>query len=261
MPRPLVVFVLFLSACCHLCRDCPVNPRCEDAEGQGDANVADAPVDLMIVDLDASVVDAIDAAPRPIEPVLDQCVGHRGESDPGCLDQDPFERKINGGPVRSNGTMVRATMGNKECGQLEKQANIGGSLDVDVFRTGECQGSIISLDPLRPWVELTNELDAALLRVCIFPTCSAGSTNVFACLETPEGVSATDSTPASPADLYNSEVGFRGCCRNGPGRVTAKTECPRDSTAIDTYIWVDAGPSSDPADRTCHPYKIRHKMM
>ncbi len=254
MPRPVLLFVLFVSACCRLgCSDCPVPPACEDASSAVNDGAVDVPIDVLIVEPDAAVA-GVDAIPRPVEPVLEQCVGHRGNGEIACLDQDQYER---GG--RTNGTMVRATMGKDQCGQLEKEANIG-DLDVDVFRTGTCKGAAVSVEPLRPWVELTNDYDVSNLRVCIFPTCNEGSTNVFACFETAEGVDITDSTPRVDSDLYNNEVGFRGCCRIGPGRITAKAECPRGSTSIDTYLWVDSVPTA-PITSACQFYRLRHKMM
>ncbi|HEX7842082.1 MAG TPA: hypothetical protein VF469_31640 [Kofleriaceae bacterium] len=242
MPRALLAFTLFLSACCRVCGDCPPEAHdCPEVFEPSDAG--------MIVDsADAGTqLDAgLDAMARPDEPVNMQCVAPRGDGDSSC--SDPYE---------PNGDMITArTSSAHECDVTEKDAKVDDD-DVDVFRTGECSVGLLpyaSLGPLTPWSELAG--DARTLRLCIFPTCSTGSTNVYACYETPSGVDMQGDTPSVPSDLFNSQVGFRGCCRTGPGRITAKIECPRHSNAIDTYVWVDAAMR----DGGCHAYTLRYKM-
>jgi hypothetical protein len=243
MSRAMLAFTVFLGACCHVCgpcedpkpHDCPEAFETQDAGAIADASDAGPTLDA-----------GVDAMPRPDEPVGELCVAPRSGGDSAC--RDPFE---------PNDDMIMArTSSAHECDVTEKDAKVDDN-DVDVFRTGECGAGLLplaSIGPLTPWSELAG--DAATLRVCIFPTCSTGSTNVYACYESPSGAAMQDDTPAVPGDLFNSNVGFRGCCRTGPGRITAKLECPRHSNAIDTYLWVDAATR----DGQCHAYTLRYQM-
>jgi hypothetical protein len=160
---------------------------------------------------------------------------------PGCGSNDSYE---------PNNSMVMANY-MKRCANRGLEG-ITGSEDVDVYDTGDCDfGAIVATGPLMPWAQI-DEADADAVRVCVFPTCAKGATNVFACVETAADVQATDDMASVPADLWNNNVGFRGCCRVGPGRITAEVDCPRRSTTIDTYVWIEPKDHDDPK---CHPYK------
>jgi hypothetical protein len=142
-----------------------------------------------------------------------------------------------------NDDFVLATTSNtRECMSTTKTGSIGGR-DIDVFRTGNCCVSELGcLSPipvatqaLRPYAALSPDasMDLSSIRVCIFPTCDEGSTHILGCYE-------DKSDTATTADLFKSQLGFRGCCRTGPGRITAELDCPRKSPTFDTYVWVES---------------------
>ena len=216
---------------------CPDKHECTDG-----VDYSGTEPDAMVVVTDGALPDAGPDAP-PAPPDVDRCIGPRGNSDGEC-DKDRFE---------PNDDLIFATVGkNDECDPTEKSATIGGVNDVDVFRTGGCKAD----KPAMPWVALMDGDELTMVRVCVFPTCGEGAANVYECYETAANVPAdSNTTPTTSTDLTRSQVGFRGCCRTGPGRITAKVSCPLTlgSPDIDTYIWIDGG---EQRDHRCHPYTV-----
>jgi hypothetical protein len=236
-----ILVSILLSGCCTLwpwsdCHD--PQPACKAKDG----GVDDASVTPILAD---ASTDAPDAMPRPPDPSDASCVAEwKGGSCPGESDEP-------------NNSMVMASY-LKQCSGDGLQASAGPA-DVDVYRTGDCDvGTYVATGPLMPWAQLDSNdpNDASALRVCVFPTCATGATNVYACIETASGVDASDSAASVTADLWKNDVGFRGCCRTGPGRITVKADCPRRSPKIDTYLWIEVADHNDPV---CHPYTLSYR--
>jgi hypothetical protein len=119
---------------------------------------------------------------------------------------------------------------------------LSSARDVDVLETGAC-----SLSSRSPSVELSSK-DA--LRLCLFPSCAYGTTNVVHCY--------ANMISDGGAWGTKSEAGFPGCCRVGSGPVTVDVECGGiRSQAITGFIWVDAGQQSI---GRCSPYRLTWRM-
>ncbi len=227
----ILVFAVFaIGSGCDSC-SCDVKHVCR--ENLGDAGITN---DVMTTAAEAHCV-----APMTKE-----------VPDPSCADE--FE---------PNGDFVRAAVGSGyECTPTSKNGIIAGEGDVDVFRTGSCcvgaciGSASVATGKLRPWAELAAAdamTDVSGLRVCVFPTCSTGSTNVYACYETTANGKLNDTTSG---DLYTSQLGFRGCCRTGAGRITAEFDCPRRLATFDTFFWVEA-PN---VGNQCYPYTLSYNV-
>lgn len=242
MTRLAIVVATLVTSGCGLCWSlppwsCPPDPQptCHPEapqDGGIDASVADAPSDAM----------GPDAMPRPPEPVSEACVA--SWDGPGCGRNDT-QFEPNNGMVAAR--YLSCTMSGIEA--------VTGLADVDVYRTGDCDyGTIVATGPLMPWAQLDT---GDGVRACVFPTCAKGATNVYACIETAPGVDATEGMPSVPGDLWNNDVGFRGCCRVGPGRITAKADCPRRSTTIDAFIWVEPADHDEARNgMKCYDYTL-----
>jgi hypothetical protein len=140
-----------------------------------------------------------------------------------------------------------------ECFETVKTATIANNDDVDIYRTGKCDlsnGFLRTLDMLTTSADISTE---ANLRMCIFPTCHGGATNVYACYETSDGAAETEIAPTK------TDAGFIGCCRGGAGSVTALSDCPLRSPEVDTYLWVESANSD--VEGTCHPYTLHWNLL
>jgi hypothetical protein len=115
---------------------------------------------------------------------------------------------------------------------------------------------------MTPWVYLDTDDP---LRACLFPMCAEGSTNVYkeedGCYENTPGDGQpvdADGKPLPPIVWkVRTESGFRGCCRVGRGRVTAKFDCAHFSTKFDAYYWVDGGDETLGAN-ACPTYTLSY---
>lgn len=164
---------------------------------------------------------------------------------PGCSDE--FEP--------NDDFVLAATTTSRECTKTTKSGSIGGR-DIDVFRTGNCCIGLgcaspipVATEALRPWVEVSapdSSTDVSGLLVCVFPTCDEGSTHILGCYE-------DSADKPTTSDLFTSQLGFRGCCRTGAGRITAELDCPRKSPRFDTYIWVESQSGG-----SCQPYNLKY---
>jgi hypothetical protein len=226
MTRFAIVAAIGLGGCCSLpWYHCPKESHsCDSNYTPIDA----APEPVIDAATDGGVPP--DAIPRPPEP--GSCVAS-------------FENGGNcgGDSDEPNGSMVLAHyLGTCSAGF---GATAGGT-DIDVYRTGDCDFGTVAAPELRPWAQISNS-DPGDLTLCIFPTCAKGATNVYACVESDVGAASNAGVDA-PGDLWTNDVGFRGCCRAGPGRITAKVQCPRWSPKIDTYIWIQG--------QSCHSYTL-----
>jgi hypothetical protein len=151
--------------------------------------------------------------------------------------------------------VLAATSSSRECTTTMKSGSIGGR-DIDVFRTGNCcigygcaSPIPVATEALKPWAEVSApdpSIDLSGLRVCVFPTCDEGSTHILKCYE--DG--ATDTTTL---DLFTSQLGFRGCCRTGPGKIAAELDCPRRSPKFDTYVWIE-----QQSGGSCQAYNVTY---
>lgn len=140
-----------------------------------------------------------------------------------------------------------------ECGLTSHEGQIGAR-DIDVFRTRNCDHASSSDgfdDALTPWAESSDEI-----RLCIFPTCSDGSTRVLRCLATEVGKAPSSDAESGSDNLANSSLGFHGCCREGAGRITAVLDCSLASKTLDTFIWVAPLVQGE----ACHGYSVSHEI-
>jgi hypothetical protein len=121
---------------------------------------------------------------------------------------------------------------------------ISGTQDVDVLHTSPCSKG--SKDPTAQLV-----MDGGPpLRLCLFPVCKVGTTNVWGCY-----ASAPDDQGAW---LTVNETGFKGCCRSGPGTVSARMGCSSLYNAtIDGFVWIDG--NEQPISE-CTPYHVSWEM-
>lgn len=132
--------------------------------------------------------------------------------------------------------------------------------DVDVFRTGACSsglaGSIAgSIIPITTSLETKNDY----LRICVFPMCHDGATNLQACSD---GTTRVDHTTTDPPDrLWSTRLdsGFTGCCRVGPGRLDIEFACQFISREVDTFFWVDMTPEAE-ASCSSSAYEITYTV-
>jgi hypothetical protein len=186
-----------------------------------------------------------DPNPRHYEPAT--CVGTRDETPAEELDcaHDEYE---------PNGDLPRASVSPREheCFDTVKSANIANGDDVDVYRTGKCDlsnGFARAANVITTTADIETKAD---LRMCVFPACHGGSTNVFACYETTDG----EETEVVPTRTHS---GFIGCCRVGTGSVTAELDCPLRGLEVDTYLWVEAADVG--IEGTCHPYTLHWNFL
>lgn len=179
----------------------------------------------------------------------------------GCGDEPPLLPKAcvasQGGGARTadryepNDNLAMATPPaphTADCAMTGRAAAISGASDVDVFRTGVCD---VTEDD-QPTAELmTDDPD---LRLCLILACDVGTTTVFSC-----GGGADDS--ADPRVVAaRTEGGFRGCCRTGAGKVSARVQCsgfPLRGHAVQGFLWIDSNAGGDGAD---HDYRVGYQM-
>ncbi|MBI2392918.1 MAG: hypothetical protein HYV09_25255 [Deltaproteobacteria bacterium] len=95
-------------------------------------------------------------------------------------------------------------------------------------------------DKLGCVVDPTASTKTSGVRVCVFVSCSAGTTSIKSC---PKGTPAT------------SPGGVNGCCSDGPGEVEVEHTCPLPGAddGADVYLRVDA-----PTATACVPYEITY---
>jgi hypothetical protein len=131
------------------------------------------------------------------------------ENDVACVGSSEIE---------PNGDVASANVvGNGAC---SSQHIIGAvSNDIDVFRVDGpfCEGSF-------PTAVLNGDKDA---RLCVFVVCAQGKTGLSSC----DGdIDEDDHFPVS--NIF--PAGMRGCCRVGPGRVTARSSCDGQYAVVPT---------------------------
>lgn len=166
----------------------------------------------------------------------------QGRANPACGDPQ-FER---------NEDMTQAAAPDfRECSG-SRTAHLDGHEDVDVFRTGECKGSIVTNLPA-PLVANANVTNADRnIRFCIFPLCMDGPTNLQACNGNAD--MRPDENGEDEVIVWDTRLdsGFIGCCRIGPGTLSASFLCPFRTREVDTYFWVDSGEL--PVEDACSAY-------
>lgn len=211
--------------------------------GCGDSCCPDPKDHLCYFDLVDGGADS--SFPPPSQFEQGNCVIARtgGAHSDACPD-DPYE---------PNDDFVTALIpATPECAGTSKDATIAYG-DIDVFRTGTCENAASSPGfgkSLTPWAQSDGDV-----HLCIFPTCNDGSTRMLGCLATDNDVVATSDMKTQDQNLATSTLGFHGCCREGPGRITAVLDCPLQSTKVDTFIWVEALGGVQ-----CTPYSVKYQI-
>lgn len=191
-------------------------------------------------------IELCEPPPRPEDPT--ECVGTREELGPADdCDADAFE-------PNDDLTLASPPVAARECRGATRSGILAGDGDVDVFHTRDCDLA----DEADPWAELqmTGEGSEAL-RLCIFPVCLDGSTNVHDCYAS----SPSDSNTGEGAEAWmtHSQSRFRGCCRTGNGKVSAQVHCDARGKKVDTYVWIDAG-SVSLGDPQCRGYEVAFEV-
>jgi hypothetical protein len=135
-----------------------------------------------------------------------------------------------------------------------RTAHIEDENDVDVFRSGPCEGSVFLSFP-SPVVASADVKGDANLRFCIFPLCEDGATNLQTCTGNAD-MRYDAGAGKDVAIVWDAKLdsGFVGCCRVGTGSITASFFCPGRARKVDTYFWVDAGEL--PLASTCSEYSF-----
>jgi hypothetical protein len=187
---------------------------------------------------------------------------------------EPVEDEC-GDPFEPNEDITQATIGTRwVCSTNDSpdarpiKGHVGDAWDVDVFRTGHCgRGALATANDPRIVVRSdfqTKKADSndsdPYLRLCVFPMCHDGATNLQACSEERDGTTTrVDYTTENPPDhLWSTrlESGFTGCCRVGPGSLEVEFVCQYLSREVDTFFWVD---TIDPAT-TCSEYELSYEI-
>jgi len=141
-----------------------------------------------------------------------------------------------------------------------RSAHIDGPDDVDVFRTGLCEGSKFTNlpSPVTAHADVEKGVDDNL-RFCIFPLCADGATNLQACTGNVD-MRYDPGSGKNVAIVWDAKLdsGFIGCCRVGPGSLEAAFFCPGRARKVDTYFWVDGGEL--PLANTCSAYEFSYSI-
>ena len=184
-----------------------------------------------------------DDPPPPIRP--EACIAPRGDDLAGYEADSSSTDTCDDPGAERNDDLSEATTGLSATCESEWSGHIRDDLDVDVFRTGDCNRDRIT-DLVKTEISAYADFrpSSKYMRLCVFPMCHSGATQLYRCEGDPATEVVTNGDETETVSVVwptRLESGFNGCCRVGPGSVNAIFGCKYRSREVDTFFWVDAG--------------------